>query len=75
MLKLIHRSAPGIMALATIIGVRAEAQRVSSVGDLRAVIAGARPGSQVVIPAGTYDIGSEPLRIEDKRSVKIIGAG
>lgn len=73
--KLIRRTALGILALATIFGVRAEAQRVSSVSDLRAAIAGARPGSQVIIPAGTYNIGSVPLRIEDKRSVKIIGAG
>ena len=75
MLRLIHRTSPVILALATIIGVRGEAQRVSSVGDLRAAIAAARPGSQIIIPPGTYDIGSVPLRIEDKRSVKIIGSG
>ena len=75
MRRLIHISAPVILALATTIGVRADAQGVSSVGDLRAAIAGARPGSQVLIPPGTYDIGSVPLRIEGKRSVRIIGAG
>lgn len=53
----------------------AEAQEVSSVAELRAAIAGARPGSTVRIVPGTYDIGSRPLRIEGKRSVRIIGAG
>ena len=54
---------------------RADAQRVSSVTDLRAAIAAARPGSRVSIAPGTYDIGSRPLRVEDKRGVQIIGSG
>ncbi len=53
----------------------AEAQRVSSVGELRAAISEARPGTRVTIDAGTYDIGSRPLRVEDKRDVQIVGAG
>lgn len=54
---------------------RVNAQRIHSVADLRAAIASARSGSHVIIPAGTYDIGSSPIRIQDKRDVKIIGAG
>lgn len=54
---------------------RADAQRVSSVAELRSAIASARPGMTVSIAPGTYDIGTRPLRIEDKRSVRIIGAG
>ena len=53
----------------------ADAQRVSSVAELRAAIASARPGTRVSIAPGTYDIGSRPIRIEDKRGVQIIGAG
>ena len=52
-----------------------EAQRVSSVSELRAAIASARAGTTVSIAPGTYDIGSRPLRIEDKRNVRILGAG
>lgn len=55
--------------------LHANAQSVSSVTDLRAAIAGARPGSRVDIAPGTYDIGSRPIRIEGKRGVQIIGAG
>ena len=54
---------------------RSDAQRVSSVADLRAAIAGARPGATVSIAPGTYDIGATPIRIEGKRNVRIIGAG
>ena len=54
---------------------RAEAQRISSVADLRSAIANARAGATVSIPSGTYDIGSVPLRIQDKRNVHIVGAG
>ena len=53
---------------------RVEAQRFS-VDDLRAAIAEAGPGSRVSIPAGVYNIGNTPIRIEDKRNVEIIGAG
>ena len=67
---------PAILALAISLPVfRADAQGVSSVAELRAAIAGARPGSRVTIAPGTYDIGSRPLRIEGKRSVRIIGSG
>lgn len=54
---------------------RAEAQRVSSVAELRAAIARASPGATVSIAPGAYDIGATPLRVEGKRSVRIIGAG
>ncbi|MFN2601498.1 MAG: hypothetical protein ABR582_01945 [Gemmatimonadaceae bacterium] len=54
---------------------RAGAQSSFSVADLRAAITKARPNSRVNIPAGIYNIGSTPLRIEDKRNVQIIGAG
>ena len=53
----------------------AEAQRVTSVSGLRAAIASARPGSTVNVAAGTYDIGTRPIRVEDKRNVRIIGDG
>lgn len=73
-------SVPGILALTMTIPTarnpsRAEAQSTFSVADLRAAITNARPNSRVTIPAGTYDIGNTPLRIEDKRNVQIIGAG
>lgn len=55
--------------------IRAEAQARFSVADLRAAITNARPNSRVDIPAGTYDIGNTPLRVEGKRNVQIIGAG
>jgi hypothetical protein len=51
------------------------AQSSWSVSDLRAAIAGARAGSRVNIPAGVYNIGNTPIRIEDKRNVVISGAG
>lgn len=54
---------------------RAEAQRIGSVADIRAAIAGARSNSTVTIPAGSYNIGSTPIRIENKRNVRIVGAG
>jgi hypothetical protein len=53
----------------------ADAQARWSVGDLRTAIANARPNSRVSIPAGVYDIGNTPIRIEDKRNVEIVGAG
>src|SRR5689334_17097442 len=66
----------GSVALAaTISSSQANAQRISSASDIRAAIANARPGSRVTIPAGTYNIGSTPIRIEGKRDVEIIGAG
>lgn len=71
-----HRSAVfailGVTSLAT---SRSEAQRISSVAELRAAVANARAGSRVSIPAGTYNIGSTPIRIENKRNVQIVGAG
>ena len=70
------QSVAGITALAMSLPIAgAEAQRISSVADLRAAIASARPGASISIPAGTYDIGSTPIRIEAKRSVSIMGAG
>ena len=51
------------------------AQQVSSVAQLRAAIAGARTNARIAIAAGTYNIGSVPLRIEGKRNVQIVGAG
>jgi hypothetical protein len=69
-------SAAGIIALTMSLPIsRAEAQRISSVADLRSAIANARAGATVSIPSGTYDIGSVPLRIQDKRNVHIVGAG
>src|SRR5437868_403784 len=69
----------GTVALATRIEPRntsrADAQTSFSVTDLRTAIASARPNSRVSIPAGIYDIGNTPIRIEDKRNVQIIGAG
>ncbi|HEX6575856.1 MAG TPA: right-handed parallel beta-helix repeat-containing protein [Gemmatimonadaceae bacterium] len=53
----------------------AAAQRISSVADLRSAIAGARANSRVTIPAGVWNIGSTPIRIEGKRNVQIVGAG
>ena len=53
----------------------AGAQQVSSVAQLRAAIANARSGTTVSIAPGTYDIGAAPLRITDKRNVRIIGSG
>jgi len=54
---------------------RADAQRVSSIAELRSALANARPGMTISIAPGTYDIGTRPLRIEDRRSLRIIGAG
>jgi hypothetical protein len=45
------------------------------VSDLRAAIANAGPNSRVNIPAGVYNIGNTPIRIEGKRGVEITGAG
>ena len=53
----------------------AYAQRISSASDIRAAIANARPGTRVSIPAGTYNIGSTPIRIKGKHDVEIVGAG
>ena len=63
------------VATATIPVSRAEAQRVSSVADLRAAIASARAGSTVTLAPGTYDIGSRPIRIDGKQNVRILGSG
>lgn len=68
------KSVLGILALVSV-SARADAQQIATVGDLRAAIASARAGSRVSIPAGTYNIGSTPLRIEEKRNVQIVGAG
>ena len=46
-----------------------------TVADLRAAIRSARPNSRIDIPAGVYNIGTTPIRIEGKRNVQIIGAG
>jgi hypothetical protein len=51
------------------------AQASWTVPDLRSAIANARPDSRVNIPAGIYDIGNTPIRIEGKRNVDIAGAG
>jgi hypothetical protein len=76
MLNKTLKSALGLAALAIpIFAPGAEAQRVSTTSGLRAALAGARPGAQISIAAGTYDIGSTPLRIEGKRDVSIIGDG
>jgi hypothetical protein len=70
------QSVAGIIVLATSLPLsRVEAQRISSVADLRAAIATAGPGATLNILAGTYDIGSTPIRIEGKRSISIMGAG
>jgi len=61
----------GILPLTTTIATAQD----FSVADLRAAITNARPNSRVDIPAGTYNIGNTPIRIEDKRNVQIIGAG
>jgi hypothetical protein len=61
--------------LVLVIAGSAQAQQITSVASLRAAIAQARPGSRVVIPAGTYNIGSTPIRIEDRSNVEIVGAG
>jgi hypothetical protein len=45
------------------------------VSALRTAIANAAPGSRVNIAAGIYDLGSTPLKIENKQSVEIVGAG
>ena len=66
----------GILALALLPQTsRAQAQRVSSVTELRAAIANARAGITVSLAAGTYNIGATPLRIDGTRNVRIIGAG
>ena len=70
----------GIVALATTIPTmpkrsRADVQAPFSVADLRVAISSARQNSRVTIPAGIYNIGNTPLRIEGKRNVQIIGAG
>ena len=62
-------------AIAALMSTRVQAQRISSVEDLRSAVANARPGARVAIAAGTYNIGSRPIRIEDKRNVEIVGAG
>lgn len=54
---------------------RVGAQVISTTAELRAAVARARSGASVMIAAGTYDIGSRPLRIEDTHNVRIIGAG
>ena len=70
------KSVAGIIALTTSLPVsQAEAQRISSVADLRAAIASAHSGATVSIPSGTFDIGSTPLRLESTRNVSIVGAG
>ena len=53
----------------------ADAQRVSSVAELRSAIAGATPGATIRIASGTYDIGNRPLRVEGKRGLSIVGSG
>lgn len=65
----------GVVAFTTVPGGRALAQRISTAADIRAAVASARPDSRVSIPAGTYDIGNTPIRIENKRNVQIVGAG
>jgi hypothetical protein len=70
------RALAAIAAVATALpSFRAEAQGVASVAELRSAIDGARPGSTIRIAAGTYDVGSRPLRIEGRRGIQIIGAG
>ena len=65
-----------IIALtASLAASRADAQRISSVADLRDAIAGARSGARLSVPAGTFDIGATPLRIDGTRNVSIVGAG
>ena len=68
--------AAAIVALAISLPIfGADAQSVSSVAELRRAIQSARSGATVSITPGTYDIGARPIRIEGKRSVRIIGAG
>ena len=68
--------AKAVMALTMLLHVRgAEAQRVTSIAELRAAIGNARAGATISIAPGTYNIGSTPLRIQDTRNVRIIGAG
>jgi hypothetical protein len=64
-----------VVAISALLSSSGGAQAQWSVADLRAAITNARPNSRVSIPAGTYDIGNTPIRIEDKRGVQIIGAG
>ena len=66
---------PGVTALVSLVSFTAGAQQISTVGELRAAIANARAGAHLSIAAGTYNIGSTPLRVEDKRNVQIVGAG
>lgn len=63
------------LCLVALIASSSEAQPSWSVSDLRSAITNARPNSRVNIPAGVYDIGNTPIRIEDKRNVDITGAG
>jgi hypothetical protein len=68
------KSALGVLAVVAM-AQRADSQQISNAADLRAAISSARSGSRVVIPAGTYNIGSTPIRVEGKRNVQIVGAG
>ena len=73
-LNILSVAAIAILAVSSPVS-RADAQRVSSIAELRSALLNARPGTTVSIDPGTYDIGTRPLRVEDKRSVRIIGAG
>jgi parallel beta helix pectate lyase-like protein len=68
------KTIPGLLALLAIARIPAEGQGFRTF-DLRAAISNAGPNSRVNIPAGVYDVGNTPIRIEGKRGVEIIGAG
>ena len=66
----------GVLSLALLAPAsRSEAQRVSTVAELRAAVSNAHRGATISVASGTYNIGATPLRIAETRNVRIVGAG
>ncbi len=49
--------------------------QVSTVAQLRAAVRNAVPNTAITVAAGTYDLGNEGIKIEEKNGLDISGAG
>lgn len=49
--------------------------QVSNVAELRAAVRNAVPNTAITVAAGTYDLGNEGIKIEEKNGLDISGAG
>ena len=64
--------APKALSLAT---AYTNVVQVSTVDQLRAAVRNAVPGTSITVAAGTYDLGNQGIKIEEKNGLDISGAG